>query len=138
MSGNSTNRVDKRLDFSSSTLCFPNRKREKSWGLPFHHFAAFLDAKSRENDYLWGRLDGAEMILRTLQEVHASKKSPNAAAPQANIPHLAQALQSVLDTETDLNRIPKLRECLQKQVTALAADIVAAPNGGQDVKGGQS
>src|ERR1700687_3166475 len=102
------------------------QKTGKLKGMPFHHFAAFLDATSRENDYLWGRLDGAEMIRRTLQAVHASETSPNVAAPQANIPQLAQALQSVLDTETDLKRISKLRECLQKQVSDLAADTPAA------------
>ena len=102
-------------------------------GLPLHHFAAFLNVTSRENDYLWGRLDGAEMILRTLQEVHVAKTAPNAAAPQAHIPHLASALQSVLDTETDPTRISQLRECLQKQVADLAAHTPAAqrtPSGG--------
>lgn len=102
-------------------------------GLPLHHFAAFLNVTSRENDYLWGRLDGAEMILRTLQEVHLAKTAPNAAAPQAHIPHLASALQSVLDTETDSTRISQLRECLQKQVADLAAHTPAAqrtPSGG--------
>ena len=101
------------------------QKTAKLKGIPFHHFAAFLDATSRENDYLWGRLDGAEMILRTLQAVPASETSPSVAAPQA-IPQLAQALQSVLDTETDLKRISKLRECLQKQVADLAADTPPA------------
>jgi|KBSSwiStaDraftv2_1062776.scaffolds.fasta_scaffold414006_2 hypothetical protein len=37
----------------------------------------------------------------------------NAAAPQANILDLAQALHSVLDTETDLTTISNLRESLQ-------------------------
>jgi hypothetical protein len=64
-------------------------KTAKLKGIPLHHFAAFLNVASRENDYVWGRLDGAEMILRTLQEVHASKAAPNAGAPQANTPHLA-------------------------------------------------
>ena len=73
------------------------------------------------------------MILRTLQEVHVAKTAPNAAAPQAHIPHLASALQSVLDTETDSTRISQLRECLQKQVADLAAHTPAAqrtPSGG--------
>ncbi|MGB9223081.1 patatin-like protein [Mycobacterium sp.] len=102
------------------------QKTAKLKGIPLHHFAAFLNVASRENDYLWGRLDGAEMILRTLQEVHAAKTAPNAATPPANIPHLAQALQAVLDTETDLTRISTLRESLQKQVTDLAARTPAA------------
>jgi patatin-related protein len=111
------------LTATALTACDENGQQTgKLKGIPFHHFAAFLDATSRENDYLWGRLDGAEMILRTLQAVPASETSLNVAAPQADIPHLAQALQSVLDTETDLKRISKLRECLQEQVADLAAD----------------
>ena len=90
-------------------------------GIPFHHFGAFLDAKSRENDYLWGRLDGAELILRMLQEVGGA-----AAAPDAGVPHLAQALQAVLDTESDLNRVKELRKDLQAQMTALAAETPRA------------
>jgi patatin-related protein len=111
-------------------------KTAKLQGIPLHHFAAFLNVASRENDYLWGRLDGVEMILRTLQEVHASTSAPNAAAPQVNIPHLTQALQSVLDTETDLTRISTLRECLQKQVTDLAAGTPAAQWPGGTPSGG--
>ncbi|WP_133690733.1 patatin-like protein [Mycobacterium sp. BK086] len=84
-------------------------------GIPFHHFGAFLNAKSRENDYLWGRLDGAELILRMLQDVGGA-----AVAPAGDVPHLAQALQAVLDTESGLKRVKKLREELQAQVTALA------------------
>ena len=38
-------------------------------GIPVSHFAGFFSAKSRENDYLWGRLDAAELILRLLQDV---------------------------------------------------------------------
>ena len=82
-------------------------------GIPFHHFGAFLDAKSRENDYLWGRLDGAELILRLLQEVGET------ATRDGGIPHLAEALQAVLDKESDLNRIKDLRKDLQAQVSAL-------------------
>jgi Protein of unknown function (DUF3376) len=32
-------------------------------GIGLHHFAAFLERDYRENDYLWGRLDGAERLL---------------------------------------------------------------------------
>ena len=113
-------------------------KTAKLKGIPLHHFAAFLNVASRENDHLWGRLDAAEMILRTLQEVDASKTAPNAATPQANIPHLAQALQSVLDTETDLTTISTLRECLQKQVTDLAADTPATQRPRRIPSGGPS
>jgi patatin-related protein len=100
---------------------------EKLMGIPFKHFAGFFDAKSRENDYLWGRLDGVELILRLLQEVDRSD-APSAAEAggvDESIPHLADGLTAVLDTEADLKRISKLRESLKKQVANLA-DVEAA------------
>ena len=35
-------------------------------GLRLHHFGAFLDAKWRAYDMVWGRLDGAECLIRAL------------------------------------------------------------------------
>jgi len=35
-------------------------------GVGVGHFAAFLDRASRENDYLWGRLDGAAILIGLL------------------------------------------------------------------------
>ena len=40
--------------------------KDKLQGIPLHHFAGFTKIESRANDYLWGRLDGVELILRTL------------------------------------------------------------------------
>lgn len=97
---------------------------EKLKGIPFHHFAGFFDAESRENDYLWGRLDGVELILRLLQEVGEPKGSPKATANRTAepIPHLTDGLTAVLDTETDLKRISKLRQYLTRQI-ANRADV---------------
>ena len=58
-------------------------------------------------------MDGAELILRLLQEVGET------ATRDGGIPHLAEALQAVLDKESDLNRIKDLRKDLQAQVSAL-------------------
>lgn len=35
-------------------------------GIGMHHFGAFFDRSGRENDYLWGRLDGAERLIEIL------------------------------------------------------------------------
>ena len=35
-------------------------------GSRFHHFYAFFHREARENDYLWGRLDAAEQLVRLL------------------------------------------------------------------------
>lgn len=40
--------------------------RRKLAGTAFHHFGAFLDRVWRENDIMWGRLDGAERLVASL------------------------------------------------------------------------
>ena len=84
-------------------------------GLPVHHFAAFFEAEFRENDYLWGRLDGAELILKMLTDV-ANK---HATTPVKATDHLADALKAVLDTEKGLKRVEDLRAYLETQVEDL-------------------
>jgi patatin-related protein len=44
----------------------PPTGRLKLMGVPRHHFGAFFSREARENDYLWGRLDGAEQLIRLL------------------------------------------------------------------------
>jgi patatin-related protein len=39
---------------------------QKLRGVGVGHFAAFLDRAARENDYLWGRLDGAAILIGLL------------------------------------------------------------------------
>ncbi len=94
-------------------------KPAKLKGIPVHHFAAFFEAKYRENDYLWGRLDGAEQILRMLYNVARKDASEPAAEADKLPPHLADALKAVLDTEKDLTRVEKLRTYLAEQVGKL-------------------
>jgi patatin-related protein len=97
-------------------------------GIPLHHFAAFAEAKWRENDYLWGRLDGVELILRTLY--NAGSPTPLAAAttPQESVATAVQSaggevlragLRAVLDSETALKRIKDTRDDLRDQVGGL-------------------
>ena len=45
-------------------------------GLRLHHFGAFLDKKWRQHDMVWGRLDGAECLIRALlpdNKAHADR-----------------------------------------------------------------
>jgi len=44
----------------------PARRRHKLRGIAIHHFGAFFFRGWRENDYLWGRLDGAERLITLL------------------------------------------------------------------------
>ena len=77
-------------------------------GVALHHFGAFADEEWRENDYLWGRLDGAELILRTLRETgsgeHADIPANEAAAIAAAGPRLKAALSAILASEADITR----------------------------------
>jgi len=44
----------------------PTEKRRKLAGTALFHFGAFLKREWRENDLMWGRLDGAERIIRAV------------------------------------------------------------------------
>ena len=44
----------------------PAEKRRKLAGTALFHFGAFLKREWRENDLMWGRLDGAERIIRSI------------------------------------------------------------------------
>jgi patatin-related protein len=47
-------------------LLEPRPGQPKVKGVAIHHFGAFFDRGDRENDYLWGRLDGAERLVGLL------------------------------------------------------------------------
>ena len=60
-------------------------------GTALAHFGGFFDKEWRENDYLWGRLDGAELVLRLLSR----------AAGGADLAgQLDEALTAILATES--------------------------------------
>ncbi|MFQ6329138.1 patatin-like protein [Nocardia sp. CWNU-33] len=85
-------------------------------GFGYHHFRAFFKPKYRENDYLWGRLDATELILRSLDET-----VPGASAPATA--HLPDALNAILDAESDLKQIPpQLIRHLRDQINGLNTD----------------
>jgi patatin-related protein len=44
----------------------PDASKPKLAGFSTMHFGAFFDRAGREGDYLWGRLDGAERLVRLL------------------------------------------------------------------------
>jgi patatin-related protein len=55
-----------RLSPKEPSQLSPPAGRPKLLGTPKHHFNAFFSREARENDYLWGRLDGAEQLIRLL------------------------------------------------------------------------
>jgi patatin-related protein len=55
-----------RMSPLDSTVLQPDRPGPKVLGVQLGHAYAFFSRKARENDYLWGRLDGAERLVRLL------------------------------------------------------------------------
>ena len=51
----------------------PQEKRRKLAGTELFHFGAFLSREWRENDLMWGRLDGAERIIRAVLPADSSR-----------------------------------------------------------------
>ncbi len=94
-------------------------------GVSLHHFGGFIDAGWRENDYLWGRLDAAELLLRMLRtsapgHPPVTPTSPEHAAAIAGR-WLGPALGAVLASEPGMQRNPDLIDDLKPQIAALSA-----------------
>jgi patatin-related protein len=86
-----------------------NGGQSKLVGAEEHHFGAFLSRPGRENDYLWGRLDGAERLIGILVENDADRER-----------WCKEAFLAILDE--DANAVPKAAE--------LVAHVKATVNGG--------
>jgi patatin-related protein len=108
---------------AASALKTPPGGKLKSVSL--HHFGGFLKVDWRENDYLWGRLDGAELILRTLHgQLGGTATDPDGGpGPQSPVVaagrHLGQALCAVLNSEQDLRTVGELRADIEAQLDTL-------------------
>ncbi|MDQ4089152.1 MAG: patatin-like protein, partial [Actinomycetota bacterium] len=61
-------------------------------GMSLFHFGAFFDRKGREGDYLWGRLDAAERLIKLLLDVrgHPPTAASGAPAPAEPVVPLAE------------------------------------------------
>ena len=58
-----TSLIDERWERKN---CAAGRPRQKLAGTALAHFGAFLDRTWRQNDIMWGRLDGAERLITAL------------------------------------------------------------------------
>ena len=113
---------------SAAALTPPEQDKLK--GTSFHHFGGFMKPEWRENDYLWGRLDGAELVLRTLRaavdqtvpEPSTAGRLEQEAARQAAGPHLATTIDRILRSEADLRRVEKVRQYVADQIHSAGDD----------------
>jgi len=102
-------------------------------GTQLNSFGAFFSRAYRENDYLWGRLHGAERLI----DIVASTLPPaQAIAPQRLCDIKARAFAAILNSERDvLTSIPDLIESLDRSIADLRAASArpAAPDARVDI-----
>jgi patatin-related protein len=91
-------------------------------GIEFNNFGAFFSRAYRENDYLWGRLHGAE---RLIDIVISSSPNSEAIDEKMALSFKKRAFQSILDREEPrLRRITSLIQDLRKEIAVLACDDI--------------
>jgi patatin-related protein len=83
-------------------------------GIQFNSFGAFFSRAYRENDYLWGRLHGADRLI----DIVVSTLNPDARPDPARVAEIKRrTFHAILDEEQDrLTRIPKLFEELRAEI----------------------
>jgi patatin-related protein len=89
-------------------------------GVSISHFGAFFDKSWRENDYLWGRLDGAELAIRLLGRQSGSDTDLSG--------YLRSALTAILAAEKpDLTRVTQIEQALAAQVAEIKPGALRDP-----------
>ena len=88
-------------------------------GIQFNNFGAFFSRSYRENDYLWGRLHGADRLF----DILASSAPKNAPLPRAELAVLKrEMLIAILDDEEPrLTKIPEIFSTLRVEIAASAS-----------------
>jgi patatin-related protein len=111
-----------------AAAALPTPDGGKLKGVSLHHFGGFAKAEWRENDYLWGRLDGVELVLRQLYDAGSAAPTASATAPPPSEAEAARSaggevlragLKAVLASEKGLARIAGLRKDLESAVAEL-------------------
>jgi patatin-related protein len=72
-------------------------------GVTLHHFGAFFDTDGRANDYVWGRLDGAERLVWLL--LHQRSGGPAAFDREAYAAYARRAFAAVAAEEAELRSV---------------------------------
>ncbi len=86
-------------------------------GIQFNNFGAFFSRTYRENDYLWGRLHGAERFIEILLSALPDGKQLPADRKTAV---MKSAFHAILDQEeTRLTKVKPLIKSLRKEIDAI-------------------
>lgn len=90
----------------------------KLQGVRYGHFGAFFKLGWRQNDYLWGRLDGVQFVTHLLSQA-ATDGGTTPEALRHELERLQwDGLREVLGSETDLTEIRPQQEALVQKVVA--------------------
>ncbi len=83
-------------------------------GIQFNSFGAFFSRAYRENDYLWGRLHGAERMI----DITVSTLDPAVTVPPARVATIKRAaFHAILDEEAEkLTAVPELIESIRREI----------------------
>jgi len=83
-------------------------------GIRFNSFGAFFSRAYRENDYLWGRLHGADRLI----DIVVSAMAPGQSLAPGTVAHLKnEAFRAILDEEQSrLTAIPELFDELRGEI----------------------
>jgi patatin-related protein len=113
-----------RLSPSDSTLLTATRPDGKLLGRGLGHAYAFFSRTARENDYLWGRLDAAERVVRLLLSDRAVEHGHERTVPGDAHPGYRRWCKEVFLAvlAEDAEHLPAIRddvEALRAQIDAL-------------------
>jgi patatin-related protein len=86
-----TSLIDERKELRNSPD--PLKARKKLAGVALHHFGAFLDRGWRQNDIMWGRLDGAERLITALLPGEENLSARKQLIKDANLAILREELK---------------------------------------------
>ncbi|PEQ11287.1 patatin [Novosphingobium sp. PC22D] len=87
-------------------------------GIEFHNFGAFFSRAYRENDYLWGRLHGAERMIDLITSMLDDAEGPEHDRAFDRFRH--DAFLAILDEEEDrLTADPALIGAIREEVLAM-------------------
>jgi patatin-related protein len=85
-------------------------------GIEFNNFGAFFSRIYRENDYLWGRLHGADRLIDIVCSTEGLSDAPVAAALSLK----KKAFMAIIEEEAPrLTKIAPLIEALRAEITAI-------------------
>jgi patatin-related protein len=114
---------------AASTGLPPFTTNEKLAGIRLNHFAGFYRASWRENDFMWGRLDGAAAIARLLVDRDRARALATLDRSDELKPwaQLARALVPTAADTADDDGDPERRQLLWELLAPLQGNDPAAP-----------